>query len=109
MRAHRLAFAGALAREELGGDALGLGFERRGDVVVHGELPAQEFIDASAQGRPVLGFGLEVSSQVEQGALTHLGGDAFGAHEAMGETGLAGGCGSGSGAPDEHGAHDSGG
>ena len=77
--------------------------------MVHGELPAREFIDASAQGRPVLGFGLEVSSQVEQGALTHLGGDAFGAHEAMGEAGLAGGCGSGSGAPDEHGAHDSGG
>ena len=45
--------------------------------------------------------GDEVSSQVEQGVLSHLRADAFGAHEAEGEVVLV--VAAGAGAPDEHG------
>ena len=45
----------------------------------------------------------EVASEVEEGLLTDLAGDAVGADQAMGEVGLTGGSGAGLGATDEHG------
>ena len=47
--------------------------------------------------------------QIEQGALTHFVAEAFGAHEAMGEIGPAGGGGAGLCAADEHGPERNGG
>ena len=44
----------------------------------------------------------EVSSEIEQGALSHLRADAFGAYEAKGEVGLAGARATGLCASDEH-------
>ena len=67
-----------------------------------------ELLDAPAQRRPVALGGIEVPSQIEQGALAHFVADAFGAHESVSEVGLAGGGGAGLGAPDEHGTQGSG-
>ena len=73
------------------------------------QLAAEDLLDALAQRRPVALGGIEMASQIEQGALTHFVAEAFGAHEAMGEIGLAGGGGAGLGAADEHGSKGSGG
>ena len=94
--------AGALAGEESGGDALGVRFERRGAIGVELELPGEHLVDASAQHRPGALPDGEVSSQVEQGALSHLRADPLGAYEAEGEVRLAGAGAAGLGAPDEH-------
>ena len=94
--------AGALAGEQLGGDALGVRFEFRGAIGVELELTGEHLVDAPAQHRPGALPDREVSSEIEQGALSHLGADAFGAHEAKGEVRLAGAGASGLGAPDEH-------
>ena len=66
-----------------------------------GELTGENVVDAPAQDRPVALVDIEASSEIEQGALAHLGADAFGAHEAEGELLL--GAAAGLGAPDEHG------
>ena len=92
--------ADALAGEQLGGDVLGVRFERRGSIARQWYLAAEEFIDAPAQRRPVDLGDLEVSSQIEQGALLHLRAGAFGAHEAEGEIVVADTA--GAGASDEH-------
>ena len=94
--------AGALAGEQLGGDALGVGFEFRGAIGGELELSAEHLVDAPAQHRPSTLPDGEVSTQIEQGALSHLRADAFGAHEAKGEVGFAGACAAGLGAADEH-------
>ena len=94
--------AGALAGEQLGGDALGVRFERRGAIGVELELTGEHLVDAPAQHRPGALPDREVSSQIEQGALSHLGADAFGAHEAKGEVRFAGAGATGLGASDEH-------
>ena len=60
------------------------------------------FVDASAQYRPGALRDLEVSSQIEQGALSHLRTDTLGAYEAKGEVHLAGAGATGLGTPDEH-------
>ena len=82
--------AGALAGEQLGGDALGVRFELRGAIGVELELSGEHLVDAPAQHRPGVWSDGEVSSQIEQGALSHLRADALGAHEAEGEVGFAG-------------------
>ena len=64
-------------------------------------MTGEDVVDAPAQDGPVDSGDIEVSSQVEQGALSHLRADAFGAHEAEGEIVLA--AATGAGAPDEHG------
>ena len=87
------------AGEQPRGDALGVRFQRRGTIGGQGQLTGEELADALAQRRPIAGGDVEVSSQVEQGALSHLRAAALGAHEAEGE-GLA----VAAGAPDEHGA-----
>ena len=92
--------ADALAGEQLGGDVLGVCFERRGSIARQWYLAGEEFIDAPAQRRPVDLGDLEVSSQIEQGALLHLRAGAFGAHEAEGEIVVADTA--GAGASDEH-------
>ena len=53
------------------------------------QLAAEDIVDASAQRRPLALVDVEVPSEIEQSALTHFVAEAFGAHEAMGETGLA--------------------
>ena len=73
------------------------------------QLAAENLLDAPAQHRPVALGGIEMASQIEQGALTHFVAEAFGAHEAMGEIGLAGGGGAGLCAADEHGPEGNGG
>ncbi len=85
------------AGEQRGGDALGVRFQRRGTIGGQGQLTGEELADALAQRRPIAGCDVEVSSQVEQGALSHLRAGALGAHEAEGEV-LA----VAAGAPDEH-------
>ena len=89
--------------EQLGGDVLGVRFERRRAIGRQLQLAAEDFLDAPAQRRPVVLGGIEVPSQIEQGTLAHFVADAFGAYEAVGEIGLAGGSGAGLGTPDEHG------
>ena len=93
--------ADALVGEQLGGDALGVRFERRRAIGGQGELTGEEVVDAPAQHRPVASGDIEVTSEIEQGALSHLRADAFGAHEAEGEIVLV--VAAGAGAPDEHG------
>ena len=95
--------------EELGGDVLGMGFERRCAPGGQLHLSAEQFVDPPAKRRPIALGDLEVSSQIEQGSLPDLGADAFGAHEPVREVGLAGGGGAGLGAPDEHEREGSGG
>ena len=92
--------ADALAGEQLGGDVLGVRFERRGSIARQWYLAAEEFVDAPAQRRPVALRDLEVSSQIEQGVLSYLRAGAFGAHEAEGEIAVADTA--GAGASDEH-------
>ena len=92
--------AHALAGEQLGGDVLGVRFERRGMIARQWHLAAEELVDAPAQRWPVDWGDLEVSSQIEQGALSHLRAGAFGAHEAEGEIAVADTA--GAGASDEH-------
>ena len=92
--------ADALVGEQLGGDVLGVRFERRGTIARQWHLAAEEFVDAPAQRRPVALRDLEVSSQIEQGALSHLRARAFGAHEAEGEIAVVDTA--GAGASDEH-------
>ena len=94
--------AGALAGEELGGDALGVRFEFRGAIGVELELSGEHLVDAPAQHRPSALSDREVSSQIEQGALSHLRADPLGAHEAEGAIRLAGAGAAGLGAADEH-------
>ena len=98
-----------VAGEQLGGDVLGMGFERGRAVGCQLQLAAEDIVDAPAQRRPVVLGDIEVSSEIEQGALSDFVADAFGAHEAVGEVGLAGGGGAGLGASDEHGREGSGG
>ena len=93
---------GALAGEQLGGDALGVRFERRGAIGVEWELTVEHLVDALAQYRPGALRDLEVSSHIEQGALSHLRADTLGAHEAKGEVHLAGARATGLCAADEH-------
>ena len=57
--------AHALAGEQLGGDVLGVRLKRRGGIASQWHLPAEEFVDAPAQRRPVALGDLEVSSQIE--------------------------------------------
>ena len=59
---------GVGAREQLGGDTLGVGFHLPGRVVAELELAGEDLVDPSAKGRPVVLLDLEVSSQIEQGA-----------------------------------------
>ena len=93
---------GVGAREQLGGDTLGVGFHLPGRVVAELELAGEDLVDPPAKGRPVVLLDLEVSSQIEQGALTYFGADSFGANEALGEVRLAGVGATGLGAADEH-------
>ena len=93
--------ADTLMGEELGGDALGVRFERRGAIRWQRELTGEDVVDASAKYRPIVLGDIEVSSQIEQGTLSHLGAGAFGAHESEGEISLV--TASGRGASDEHG------
>ena len=62
----------------------------RGAIGVELELSGEHLVDAPAQHRPGAWSDGEVSSQIEQGALSHLRADALGAHEAEGEVGFAG-------------------
>ena len=94
--------------EPLGGDVLGVRFERRRAIGRQLQLAAEDLLDAPAQRRPVALGGIEVPSQIEQGALAHFVADAFGAHESVCEVDLAGGGGAGLGAADEHGMQGSG-
>ena len=89
--------------EQLGGDVLGVRFERRRAIGRQLQLAAEDLLDAPAQRRPVALGGIEVPSHIEQSALTHFVAEALGTHEAMGEIGFAGGGGAGLGAADEHG------
>ena len=98
-----------MSGEQLGGDVLGVRFERRRAIGRQLQLAAEDLVDAPAQRPPVALGGIEVPSQIEQGALAPFVADAFGAHEAVGEVGLAGGGGAGLGAPDKHGTQGSGG
>ena len=100
---------GAGACEQLGGDALRVRLQPRGAVVLQCELTGEDLIDPPAKRWPVGLRDLEMSSQVEQGALAHLGIDPLGTNEPIGEIHLAGGGATGLGAPDEHHAHGSGG
>ena len=52
-------------------------------------------VDAPAQDGPVALGDIEVSSEIEQRALSHLGAGAFGAHEAEGEIVLGSAAGAG--------------
>ena len=79
-----------------------MGFHLPGCVGVELELTGEDLVDPPAKGRPVVLLDLEVSSQIEQGALTYFGADSFGANEAMGEVRLAGVGATGLGAADEH-------
>ena len=88
---------------------LGMDFERGRAVGGQWELAGEEFVDTPAQCWPIALGDIEVSSQIEQGPLTDFVADAFGAYEAVGEVGLAGGGGAGLGAADEHGREGSGG
>ena len=58
--------AGALAGEQLGGDALGVRFERRGAIGAELELSGEHLVDAPAQHRPGALADREVSSQIKQ-------------------------------------------
>ena len=98
-----------MSGEQLGGDVLGVRFERRRAIGGQLQLAAKDIVDASAQRCPLALVDIEVPSEIEQSALTHFVAEAFGAHEAMGEIGLAGGGGAGLGAADEHGSKGSGG
>ena len=98
---------GAGACEQLGGDALRVRLQPRGAVVLQCELTGEDLVDPPAKRWPVGLRDLEVSSQVEQGALAHLGVDSLGTNEPIGEVHLAGGGATGLGAPDEHHAHGS--
>ena len=91
----------AFMGEQLGGDALGVRFKRRGAIRWQWELTGEEFVDAPAQDGPIALGDLEVPSQIEQGALSHLRAEALGAHEAEGEVVLA--AAAGTGASDKHG------
>ena len=102
----RVGGADALKGEELCGDTLSVGFEHRRAIGRQWELPDDQFVDASAQKGPMVWVDLEVSSQVEQGTLSHLGALAFGAHESEGVIMLA--TAAGTCASDEHGGKDSG-
>ena len=97
-----------MSGEQLGGDVLGVRFERRRAIGRQLQLAAEDIVDASAQRWPLALVDIEVPSQIEQGTLSHFVADAFGAHEAVCEVGLAGGGGAGLGAPDEHGTQGSG-
>ena len=46
--------------EQLGGDVLGVRFERRGSIARQWHLAGEEFVDAPAQRRPVVLGDLEV-------------------------------------------------
>ena len=61
----------------------------------------EDVVDAPAQHGPVALRDIEVTTEIEQGALSHLRADAFGAHEAEGEIVL--GVAADPSAPDEHG------
>ncbi len=87
--------------EQLGGDALSVQLQRWRAIGRQGELTGEKVVDASTQGRSIVLGDIEVSSQIEQSALSHLRAGAFGAHEAEGEGVLA--AAAGTGAPDEHG------
>ena len=93
--------ADALACEQLGGDALGVRFERLRAIGGQGELTGEDVVDAQAQDGPEVWVGIEVTFEIEQRALAHLGADAFGAPEAEGEIML--GAAARLGAPDEPG------
>ena len=67
--------------EPLGGDVLGVRFERRRAIGRQLQLAAEDLLDTPAQRRPVALGGIEVASQIEQGPLAHFVADAFGAHE----------------------------
>ena len=90
------------AREQLGGDVLGVRFQPRWAIGVELELAGEELVDPPAKDRPVALLDLEVSSQIEQGALAHLGADSIGTNEAMREVRLAGVGAARLGAADEH-------
>ncbi len=94
---------GAGACEQLGDDALRMRLQPRG-IVLQCELTGEDLVDPPAKRWPVRLRDLEVSSQVEQGALAHLGTDTLGTNELKGEVPLAR-----SGASDEHRAYGSGG
>ncbi len=90
------------AREQLRGDVLGVRFQPRGAIGIELELAGEDLVDPPAKNRPVVLLDLEVSPQIEQGALAHLGADAFGTNEAMGEIRLAGVGAARLGSADEH-------
>ena len=69
---------------------------------VESELSGEHLVNASTQHRPGALPDGEVSSQIEQGALSHLLTDTLGAHEAKGEVRLVGAGAAGLGAADEH-------
>ena len=91
----------ALMGEQLGGDVLGVRFQCRGAIGSQWHLTGEEFVNAPAQYRPIALRDVEVSSQIEQGALSHIRAGAFAAHEAQGEIVVADAA--GTGAADEHG------
>ena len=96
------------AGDQLAGDALGFVFDGARAVGDQGCLAGQEVVDAGAQLRP-LGLGdVEVSPEIEQGALADGVSDALVVDEPMGEVGLSVVRAPCLGAANEHGAHDSG-
>ena len=71
-------------------------------------LAGQDVVDAGAEQRPLRLVNVEVASEIEQGALADGVADALGVDQAMREVGLSVFGPPGLGAPNEHGAHDSG-
>lgn len=63
-------------------------------------MTGQEVLDALAQAGPIRWRDVEVSPEVEQGALLHFGPRALGAHKAEGDIVLV--AAAGTGTPDEH-------
>ena len=81
---------------------LGVRFQPRGAIGIELELAGEDLVDPPTKNRLVVLLDLEVSPQIEQGALAHLGADAFGTNEAMGEIRLTGVGAARLGLADEH-------
>ena len=97
--------AGALAGEQLGGDALGVGFEFRGAIGGELELTGEctSSMRRHSTGQALCPMG-KCRPRLSKVPLSHLRADAFGAHEAKGEVRFAGAGATGLGAADEHSA-----
>ena len=89
---------------QLHGDPLGLPFHLFRTPQLHQHrLRVDQLFDARAQHRPMFRGHLEVTAEIEQGALPHPHAAALGAHQAVGEVAPAPVGAAGLGAADEHG------